>query len=80
MGPNVKRAPGLECTNLMAVKSELSVIFMALVPIRDHYPGEFIILSDSKSSLLRHIHWYIKLNKPVGGWRSMGMGDRQQAG
>jgi hypothetical protein len=31
--------------------SELSAIFMALVRIRDHHPGEFIILSDSMSSL-----------------------------
>jgi hypothetical protein len=31
--------------------SELSTIFMALVQIRDHHPGEFIILSDSMSSL-----------------------------
>jgi hypothetical protein len=30
--------------------SELSAIFMALVQIRDH-PGEFIILSDTMSSL-----------------------------
>jgi hypothetical protein len=33
--------------------SELSAIIMALVQIRDHHPGpgEFIILSDSMSSL-----------------------------
>jgi ribonuclease HI len=31
--------------------SELSAIFMALVQIRDHHPGEFIFLSDSMSSL-----------------------------
>jgi hypothetical protein len=38
----------LECTNWMAEKSvficgnQLSAIFMALVQIRDHHPGEFI--------------------------------------
>jgi hypothetical protein len=31
--------------------SELSTIFMALVQIRDHHPGKFIILSYSMSSL-----------------------------
>jgi ribonuclease HI len=31
--------------------SELSAIFMALIQIGDHHPGEFIILSDSMSSL-----------------------------
>jgi ribonuclease HI len=31
--------------------SELSAIFMALVQIRDHHPGEFIIFSDSMSSV-----------------------------
>jgi ribonuclease HI len=31
--------------------SELSAIFMALVQIGDHHPAEFIILSDSMSSL-----------------------------
>jgi hypothetical protein len=31
--------------------SELSAIFMALVQIGNHQPGEFIILSDSMSSL-----------------------------
>jgi hypothetical protein len=32
-------------------ESELSAIFMALVQIRDHHPGKFIILSDIMSSL-----------------------------
>jgi hypothetical protein len=34
-----------------AFTSKFSAIFMALVQIRDHHPREFIILSDSMSSL-----------------------------
>jgi hypothetical protein len=63
--------------------SELLAIFMALVQIGNHHPGEFIILSDSISSLralwtrkisLRTHSLVYELEKPVGGWRGMGIG------